>query len=144
MILIGNVRLKNMRKIRQPKHGPEYFIQQDIIAFLEARGWHVERIIGNAFQRGLPDLEAYHRKWGVRKIEAKRPDKYTFTNAQKRKFPILEAYGVGIWIMNAATQEEYDKLFAPPNWRDYVKKNWKIPTMQEVEAMIDELGEFND
>lgn len=34
------------------------------------------------------------------------------------------------------TQEEYDKLFAPPNWRDFWKPSFEPP---DVDAMIDEL-----
>ena len=38
------------------KHGPEFHIQKEIVKFLQARGWHVERLVGNAYQAGLPDL----------------------------------------------------------------------------------------
>ena len=31
---------------------------------------------------------------------------------KKQKWPVWEAYGIGIWILTAATQAEYDKLFA--------------------------------
>ena len=122
------------------KHGPEYKIQKDIITFLRARGWHVERIIGNAYQSGLPDLEAFHKKWGVRKIEVKKPVGYTFTKAQKRKFPVLEAFGACIWILNADTQEQYDLLFKKPNWRDYWKDSWgDIP---DIDKLLSEIEEY--
>lgn len=123
------------------KHGPEYQIQQNIVTFLEARGWHVERLIGNAFQSGLPDLLVFHPKWGYRFVEVKYAKRYSFTAAQKRKFPVLEKFGVGIWILTAATQAEYDKLFKGPNWRAYVKKSWKIPTQQEIDTMMEEIRE---
>ena len=32
--------------------------------------------------------------------------------------------GIGIWILTAATQDEYDKLFKLPNWRAYWKESW--------------------
>src|SRR5208337_1695758 len=129
-----------MRKIRQPKHGPEWFVQRDLITFLKCREWHVERVIGNALQMGLPDLYVAHKRWGTRWIDCKRADsKYSFTKAQKRKWPILDAFGVGIWILTAATQTEYDKLFKPANWRDYAKSTWKIPTREEIDQMLDEL-----
>ena len=120
-------------------HGPEYAIQQDIVAFLKARGWHVERLIGNAFQSGLPDLLAFHKKWGYRFIEVKYAERYSFTKAQKVKFPTLEQFNVGIWILTEATQEAYDKLFKKPNWRDYVKKTWKIPTQKEIDLLMDQV-----
>jgi len=129
-----------MRKIRQPKHGPEWFVQRDLITFLKCREWHVERVIGNALQMGLPDLYVAHKRWGTRWIDCKRADsKYSFTKAQKRKWPVLDAFGVGIWILTAATQTEYDKLFKPANWRDYAKSTWKIPTREEIDQMLDEL-----
>ena len=109
-----------------------------MIAYLKARGWHVERMIGNAFQMGVPDLFIAHPKWGQRWIDVKRPGKnYSFTKAQKLKWPVWEAFGIGIWILTAATQEEYDKLFAPPNWRAYWKESWgQVP---DIDALLDEL-----
>ena len=133
-----------MRKICQAKHGPEWHIQRDVIRFLSARGWHVERLIGNALQMGLPDLFVAHPKWGIRFVELKRPDKYSFTRAQKIKWPILDAYGVGIWILTAADEEQYKKLFGKPNWRDYAKAGWKIPTRADIDAMLDELCRESD
>lgn len=121
------------------KHGPEYFIQQELIAYLEARGWLVERMIGNAFQTGIPDLYCHHPKWGERWIDVKNAGRYSFTKAQKRKWPQWEKAGVGIWILTAANQVSYDKLFGPPNWRQYVKKSWKIPTLEDIDAMIDRM-----
>ncbi len=127
-----------MGSIRRAKHGPEWYIQQDLIAYLKARSWHVERMIGNAFQLGVPDLFLAHAKWGQRWVDVKRPGKdYSFTKAQKRKWPVWESFGIGIWILTAADQENYDRLFAPPNWRDYWKPSWgQIP---DVDALLDEL-----
>ena len=106
-----------MARICKPVHGPEWHIQKDVIRFLEARGWNVEHTHGNLYQTGFPDLYAAHKKWGTRWIDCKQPKKYSFTRAQKQKWPVWEAYGIGIWILTAATQAEYDKLFAAPNWR---------------------------
>ena len=101
-----------MARICKPVHGPEWHIQKDVIRFLEARGWNVEHTHGNLYQTGFPDLYAAHKKWGTRWIDCKQPKKYSFTRAQKQKWPVWEAYGIGIWILTAATQAEYDKLFA--------------------------------
>jgi hypothetical protein len=127
-----------MGTIRRAKHGPEWHIQRDLILYLRARDWHVERMIGNAFQLGIPDLYAAHRKHHQRWIDVKRPDNsYSFTKAQKRKWPVWASFNIGIWILTGADQENYNKLFAPPNWRDYWKDSWgEIP---DVDKLLDEL-----
>jgi len=117
------------------KHGPEYSIQADVIQFLQARGWHVERMIGNAFQMGIPDIYCYHKKWGERWIDIKNPVHYEYTKAQRWKWPIWEAAGIGVWIMVGATDEEYDKLFKPPNLRDYWKPKYDI----DIDGLLDDL-----
>lgn len=105
-------------RIRE-KYGPEHKIQQALIKFLELRGWHVMETHGNLFQRGFPDLYTVHPVHKQRWIEVKNPTSYSFTVAQKEHFPIIHAV-VGIWILVAATEEEYKKLFAPPNWEKYL------------------------
>lgn len=126
-------------KIKRPKRGPEWYIQRNIKAMLEARGWHVERLIGNAFQTGIPDLYCFHKKYGERWIDAKQPKHYNFTKAQRYKWPLWTAAGIGIWILVGATQEEYDKLFQRPNWQTYIKKSWKMPTQAEIDKLMDEM-----
>lgn len=128
--------------VRRDKKGPEWYIRRDIKAMLEQRGWHVEIMVGSAFQTGIPDLYCFHQnKWGERWIDAKNPESYNFTKAQKFKWPLWERKGIGIWILVAGTQEEYNKLFQPPNWRSYVKKTWKLPTPEEIDQMLDEMRE---
>lgn len=119
------------------KYGPEYGIQNKIVIYLRARGWHIERIIGNAFQSGLPDLYAGHKDYGQRWIEVKNESQYEFTRAQQLKFPVLDYYGIGVWVLVAASEKEYDKLFQTPNWKDY----WK-PRYGEIDidALLDELN----
>lgn len=127
-------------RIKRPVHGPEWHIQKDIIKFLKVRGWNVERTHGNLYQEGFPDLYVAHKKWGTRWIDVKQPTRYSFTKAQKRKWPIWESFGVGIWILTAATDEEYRKLLGPPNWRSYWKKSWgEVPTQADIDRMLDEL-----
>lgn len=99
-------------------------IQAELTEFLEARGWLVERMIGNALQKGIPDLFCYHPKYEYRWIDCKRPVGHSFTKAQRRKWPEWEAKGVGIWILTSADNNEYAKLFKPPNWRDYWKDSY--------------------
>jgi hypothetical protein len=131
-----------MKKIR-PKHGPEFMIQRDFIKFLRARGWWVERMIGNAFQKGVPDLYAAHPREGQRWIDIKNPVAYEYTKAQCQKWPIWDQYGIGIWIITGATEEEYDKLFKPPNWKLYWKPRYDEYLM-DVDVLLDELMKQED
>lgn len=118
-------------------HGPEYYIQEDLRKFLQKRGWLVERMVGNAFQYGIPDLYCHHPKYGHRWIDVKNPDSYEFTKHQKVKWPLWDKFGVGIWIIVDATEEEYDKLFKPPNWREYWKEKYDVELEKFKEAMGD-------
>ncbi len=131
-------------KIRRPKRGPEWHIQKRLVQFLLDRGWVVEVMHGNAFQRGIPDLYLFRKDWGPRWVDVKNPKQYSFTNAQKLKWPLWDRAGIGIWILTAATQTEYDKLFAAPNWMDYWKDSWALPTDEDIDAMIDILWEEDD
>jgi hypothetical protein len=105
---------------RSRKDGPEAKIQGDIIDFLRIREWFVKPTIGNAFQYGFPDLFCTHFRYGHRWVEVKNPAKYAFTPAQLETFPKLCAHGSGVWVMVAATEYEYKKLFAPANWYAYL------------------------
>jgi hypothetical protein len=116
----------------------EQKIQDDLVSYLEARNWLVERLIGNAFQRGIPDLYTFRSDHGGRWIDVKVEGKYTFTKAQRIKWPKWERFGLGIYILTGADQANYDKLFAPPNWRDYWKPQWELP---DVDALLDEMGQ---
>ncbi|GMU26169.1 MAG: hypothetical protein AMXMBFR16_10740 [Candidatus Uhrbacteria bacterium] len=122
------------------KHGPEFGIQGDIIRMLTSRGWHIERLTGNAFQSGLPDLLAGHPKYGMRFIEVKQEEGYRFTKQQKWKFPVLMDYGMGIWVLTEATPEQYDRLFKPPNLWDYLDRS-ECPNQEEVDEIVDHLAQ---
>lgn len=104
---------------RGPKPGsrqPENIIQTAIMEFLELREWFVMNMTGNYEQMGVPDLYACHLRYGPRWIEVKRKKGYKFTKWQLEVFPKLTEKGVGIWVITAATEKEYKKLFGPPNW----------------------------
>lgn len=121
------------------KHGPEYAIQREFIRYLRDRQWLVERMIGNAYQIGIPDIYVGHFDYGTRWVDLKNPVAYEFTKAQRQKWPLWAKHGVGIWIITAATDEEYRKLFQPPNWREYWKDKYdEEPTIDEL---LDELNE---
>ncbi len=122
---------------------PESKIQDKLIPFLEHRNWLVEQTQGNIAQKGFPDLFCHHVRWQSRWIDVKVLGRYEFTNAQIEKWPKWSSHGVGIWILTAATEEEYDKLFQPPNWRDYWKPKYgrlkqPIEVMREINAAIAE------
>lgn len=102
---------------------PEAKIQKAIIEFMEARGWYCKVIPGNATISGMPDLYTFHPKYRQRWVECKNPEKYAFTKQQIINFPEMSKFGVGIWILTAATQEEYEKLWKQPNWHEYLSVN---------------------
>ena len=103
--------------------GPEAIIQAAIVAMLRRKGWYTVRVVGNAYQSGLPDLFACHKRFGPRWIEVKLPGMKgsKFTKAQLEVFPKLTANGAGVWILTADTQTEYEKLKRKPNWYQYTK-----------------------
>lgn len=111
------------------KKGPEAKIQEAIIRFLQDRGWVVMPTHGNMYQQGFPDLYCLHHQYGAKWIEIKNPKAYKFTPAQRKFFPIISQalemgpdHRTGIWIMTAATEFEYTKLFKPQNWFTYMFK----------------------
>jgi len=116
--------MKPMKPARHGKAGPEAKIQKSILEMLRIRGWFVKETHGNMYQCGFPDLFACHSKYGQRWIEVKNPLAYHFTGAQLEDFPKICAHGSGVWILVAATDEEYEKLFKAPNWYQYLSV-WK-------------------
>jgi len=103
---------------------PEGKIRGALVMFLRARVWHVMITHGNAYQQGFPDLFICHSRYGHRWIDVKNPKNYSFTPAQMENWPKMCANGSGVWILTAATEEEYKKLFGPANWWTYTMA-WK-------------------
>jgi hypothetical protein len=93
-------------------------IQKEIIDMLRVKGWFVMNMHGSVFQSGFPDLFATHPNCGCRLIEVKKPmmKGSRFTPAQMEKFPLIIANGTPIFILTAATEFEYQKLFAHSNY----------------------------
>jgi hypothetical protein len=108
--------------IRKKKDDPEKRIQKAIIDMLTLKGWFCLSTHGNAFQKGLPDIYATHPSYRQRWIEVKLPQMKgsKFTKAQTDTFAKLIAFGSPIWILTAATEEEYNKLFKPSNYHYYL------------------------
>ena len=116
----------NPAEIRHRTHNPEAVVQDAVIGFLRDRDWTVMPTHGNAAQKGFPDLYVVHRDYGQRWIEMKYMESYSFTVAQLEFFPKINDAGIGIWILTAATREEYAKLFDPKynplgNWMEYLR-----------------------
>ena len=109
-------------KIKSYKSGPEAKIQKAIKDFLFMKQWHVMETHGNMYQSGFPDLWATNVKYGQRWVEVKLPNMKgsKFTPAQLEHFPKICANGSGVWIITAATEEEYLKLFKPSNYWTYL------------------------
>lgn len=101
-----------------PKHGPEYHVREAIVKMLEMRGWYVKKVHGSMYQSGFPDLYCTHKKHGIRWIEVKLPNMEgsRWTKDQLADFPKLADNGTPIWVLTAATEYEYRKLFGPDNW----------------------------
>lgn len=115
---------------------PEDALQERIVRFLTLRGWHVEETHGNAYQKGLPDLFAWNAKLGLfRWIDVKIESNYRYTKHQCIKWTEWESKDLGVWIMVGDTEQEYSKLFEPPNFRLYWKPHYDkylIPIEQIV------------
>jgi hypothetical protein len=99
--------------------GPEAKIQRELEAYLKARDWYVKATHGNQFQSGFADLYVSHLRYGMKWVEVKNPEQFSFTPAQIKEFPKQSAAGTGIWILCAASDEEYAMLFKPANWMEW-------------------------
>lgn len=104
---------------------PETKIQRALIQFLELRGWLVKATHGSAASLGWPDLFATHAEHGARWIEVKKPERRgqdMFEHSQWEFFSKLCAHGSGVWVITAATETEYRKLFKSQNYTEYMLK----------------------
>ena len=110
-------------KPRGGKKKPETLLENDIMKMLMLKGWFVKSTQGNLYQMGFPDLFATHYIYGHRWIEVKMPTRTgdVFTPAQHETFPKLCANGSGVWVLVAATEYEYEKLFKKFNWYLYLQ-----------------------
>ncbi len=107
---------KEMRKPRiKGKHGKEWKIQRDIIRYLEDRNWMVKVVCASLFNYGFPDLLVCHAKYGIKLIEVKVATSFRFTPAQLRDFKEFISHGAPIYILTAANEENYQRLFRKSN-----------------------------
>lgn len=110
---------------------PESKLASKVKLFLEDKGWSVLNTHGNKYQQGFPDKYCIHPKYGQRWVELKVKDKHVFTPSQLFWFPVFHACRVGIWIMVEASEGEYEKLFRPPNWYNYLSSR-ELSRIREV------------
>jgi hypothetical protein len=109
--------------MRAPPPGPrETRVLRDIRSALESTGWFVQKTHGSAYSAGWPDLMCFRSDPGLRWVEVKRPGgtgtrRGRLTRAQRVRFAEWEAHGLGVWVICAVT--EIEKLFGPPNWREW-------------------------
>ena len=108
------------RGLQKSVEESEAHIQDKLIAFLRARDWVVMQTHGNLYQCGFPDLYALHHIYNARWIEVKKPHKFSFTPAQRKYFPLMHSSGVGIWVLQGYTEDQYQRLFRPPNWASFM------------------------
>ena len=110
----------------------EAVIQEDIVQFLTLRGWLVHVTHMNMMEKGWPDLNCLHPKYGPRFVDVKRPQVGQCTKAQKEFWPMMHQFGSGPHIMTAATEFEYKKLFGPPNYADYLPATGECRELKNV------------
>lgn len=106
------------------RQGPEAQIQRALVSFLRARKWVVKETHGNIYQSGVPDLYIAHKEYRTRWVEVKCPTGYRLTIAQREFFAELASVRVGVWILTAATEVEYMKLFNEANYHHFLEV-WK-------------------
>lgn len=104
------------------RSGPERKVLVDIVRMLTLKGWFCVKTHGSQFQAGLPDLFVTHKHYRQRWIEVKDPERrgQPFTPAQLEMFPKLSAFGAPVWVLTGATDADYQKLFEPENWYQYL------------------------
>ena len=112
---------------------------------LQGLGWMVEITHGGQFQRGFPDLYISHPEHGPRWIDTKVEGDYDYTDAQRLKWPVWHQHGTGIYIITAATLEQYERLWQPPNWLDYWKPRYGDPWKQfDLDELLNSIEEIED
>lgn len=98
----------------KPKDTLEKELAKELIAYMREQGWYVIKLHGNKFQKGLPDYVAFHKKYGTRWFEMKRPRKGRLTRDQRDVFMKMTAHGAHIFILTGV--KDYKLLFGQGNW----------------------------
>lgn len=106
-----------------PRHtvhtGPEALGARRLRQYMLKEGWHIEKLHGNKYQSGLPDLLCIHPRHGLRWIETKAPGG-KLTGSQVTKFYKFKKYGQQIYVLENETH--YHRLFDDVgNWERYIR-----------------------
>lgn len=109
-------------QFKGPRRQDEKRGSDKLRAFLQQRGWNVEKTHGSQYQSGWPDLYAMHPNYGERWIETK-TDSGRIRNSQRIKFTKWRRFGVKVWILR--DEKDYEWLFGEPNWWRWLDKDYK-------------------
>ena len=103
---------------RTVRSGPEKKGQNELILFLQIKGWCIEKLHGGMYQQGFPDLYAMHPVYGDRWIEMKAKGG-KLRKSQIRKFTEWSKYGKQVYVLEGS--EHYSRLFkVRGNWLNYL------------------------
>jgi hypothetical protein len=117
---------------------PEAVLQEAIVGFMGQRGWFVQNMHGNAFQKGVPDLYCFQEQLDMHRwVDVKRPEHHVYTPDQCRVWP---GWKPGVWIMMGATEEWYQKLFEQPNFMEYWKPRYD-KYLLDIDEIIEDIRE---
>jgi hypothetical protein len=126
------------RKAYKRKNREQQIRDKEIRPMLKDLGWLVEVTHGNRFMKGFPDLYLMHPEFSSRWVDVKVEGDYEYTEAQRKKWPRWHKHGTGIWIMTGASQDQYERLFKPPNWLDYWKPRYGDPFKEfDLDELLD-------
>jgi hypothetical protein len=110
-----------LKKKRQ-RLNPETKATKGLKDLMVAHGWSFVKIHGNKYQMGLPDVYAYHIRHGYRWIEVKIAPNF-LEHTQVVRFKDMSRQGIGVWILRG--REDYDLLFRPPNYLQFIQLRYK-------------------
>ena len=115
---------------------------KEIRPMLTGLGWLVEVTHGSQYMKGFPDLYLRQIRFGIRWVDVKVEGRYEYTRAQRDKWPRWHLSGSGVWILTGATQDQYERLFKPPNWQDYWKPRYGDPFETfDLESLLNTIEE---
>lgn len=104
---------------KTPPNQLEAARQQRVIKYLRLRNWQVKETEGTLLSYGWPDLYTAHLQYGPRWIEMKVPGG-KLRETQIEFITDFALVGVGVWVLTDDTIKEYQKLFKPPNWQEFL------------------------
>lgn len=102
-------------------------------------GWlNPQKSHGNKYQVGWPDLFTCHPEYGPRWIEMK-SERGKLRKSQVIKCSLWSKFGVGVWVLRGP--KDYQVLFSPPNWREFVPKKLQFLLDKTTEELYEEIAD---